>query len=63
MPAIGRVGSVDVMIFRNDHDPLHFHLLEAESSARLAAADCELMPRKDRIRWRDLRDVEAWAHG
>jgi hypothetical protein len=61
MPTIGRIGSLEVMIFRNDHDPPHFHVLGAEFSAKFTVADCELMSCKGRIRRRDIRDVEAWG--
>ena len=61
MPTIGRIGSFDVMIFRNDHDPPHFHVFGGEFSAKFAIADCSLLSSKGRIRRRDIRDVEAWG--
>lgn len=59
MPTIGRIGAFDVMIFRNDHDPPHFHVFGGEFSAKFAIADCVLLSCKGRIRRRDIRDVEA----
>ena len=38
MPTIGRIGSLNVMIFRNDHPPPHFHVFGAEFSAKFAIA-------------------------
>lgn len=62
MPTIGRIGARDVMIFRNDHDPPHFHVMADEFSAKFAIADCSLLSAKGRIRRRDIRDIEAWGH-
>jgi hypothetical protein len=59
MPTIGRIGSFDVMVFRNDHDPPHFHVFGGEFSAKFAIADCALLSSKGRIRRRDIRAVEA----
>jgi hypothetical protein len=61
MPTIGRIGSLDVMIFRNDHDPPHFHVIGAEFSAKFTIADFALLSSKGRIRRRDLRDIEEWG--
>ena len=61
MPTIGRIGALDVMIFRNDHDPPHFHVLGAEFSAKFAIADGVLLSSKGRIRRRDIRDIEDWG--
>jgi hypothetical protein len=60
MPTIARIGSLDVMIFRNDHDPPHFHVFGGEFSAKFAIADCALLSSEGRIRRRDIRAVEAW---
>jgi hypothetical protein len=60
MPTIGRIGSFDVMIFRNDHDPPDVHVFGGEFSAKFAIADCALLSSKGRIRRRDIRAVEAW---
>ena len=49
------------MIFRNDHDPPHFHVFGPEFSAKFAIADCQLLSSKGRIRRRDIRDVAAWG--
>ena len=59
MPTIGRIGSLDVMMFRNDRDPPHFHVFGAAFSARFGIADCELLSSKGRIRGCDIRDVAA----
>ena len=61
MPTIGHIGSLDVMIFRNDHDPPHFHVMGPEFSAKFTIADQELLSCKGRIHRRDLREVEAWG--
>ena len=61
MPTIGRIGSFDVMIFRNDHDPPHFHVIAAEFSVKFTIADLELLSSKGRIRRRDIRDQTRWA--
>ena len=61
MPTIGRIGAFDVMIFRNDHGPPHFHVFGGEFSAKFAIADCVLLSIKGRIRRRDIRAVEAWG--
>jgi Domain of unknown function (DUF4160) len=61
MPTIGRIGSLDVMIFRNDHDPPHFHVFGAEFSAKFTIAEFELLSSKGRIRRRDIRDIEEWG--
>jgi hypothetical protein len=61
MPTIGRIGSLDVVNFRNDHDPPHFHVLGAELSAKFTIADRELLSCKGRLRRRDLRDIVAWG--
>jgi Domain of unknown function (DUF4160) len=49
------------MIFRNDHEPPHFHVIGAEFSAKFTIADRELLSSKGRIRRRDIRDVEEWG--
>ena len=61
MPTIGRIGALDVMIFRNDHEPPHFHVIGAEFSAKFTIADVELLSSKGRIRRRDIREIEAWG--
>jgi hypothetical protein len=61
MPTIGRVGALDVMIFRNDHEPPHFHVIGADFSARFTITDLELLSSKGRIRRRDIREIEAWG--
>ena len=61
MPTIGRIGALDVMIFRNDHEPAHFHVIGAEFSAKFTIADVELLSSKGRIRRRDIREIEAWG--
>ena len=43
MPTIGRVGSLSVMIFRNDHDSPHFHVFGDRFSAKFAIADAALL--------------------
>jgi hypothetical protein len=43
MPTIGRIGSLDVMIFRNDHGAPHFHVIGAEFSVKFTIADCALL--------------------
>lgn len=62
MPTIGRIGALDVMIFRNDHGPPHFHVIGTEFSAKFTIADFELLSSKGRIRRRDIHDVEKWGH-
>lgn len=62
MPTIGRIGSLEVMVFRNDHTPPHFHVNGNEFSAKFAIADCALLSSKGRIRRRDIKAVEEWGH-
>lgn len=50
-----------MMMFRNDHDPPHFHAIGPEFSAKFTIAECELLSSKGRIRRRDIRDIEAWG--
>jgi Domain of unknown function (DUF4160) len=47
MPTIGRIGSLNVMIFRNDHPPPHFHVFGSEFSAKFAIADCDFCRARD----------------
>jgi hypothetical protein len=61
MPTIGRIGPLDVMMFRNDHGPPHFHVFGPEFSAKFAIADLGLLSSKGRIRRRDIRAIEAWG--
>ena len=61
MPTIGHIGSRDVMMFRNDHDPPHFHVIGNEFSATFTIDGCVLLSSKGRIRRRDIRDVEEWG--
>jgi hypothetical protein len=61
MLRIGRIGSLKVMVFRNDHPPPHFHVFGSEFSAKFAIADCELLSSKGRIRHRDILAVEEWG--
>ena len=61
MPTIGRIGPLDVVIFRNDHHPPRFHVLGAEFSAKFTIAERELLSCKGRLRRRDLCDIEAWG--
>ena len=61
MPTIGHIGSFDVMIFRNDHDPPHFHVFSGEFLAKFAIANCALLSGNGRIRRRDIRAVEEWG--
>jgi hypothetical protein len=48
MPTIGHIGPFAVMIFRNDHDPPHFHVFGAEFSAKFAIDVFELLSVKGR---------------
>jgi len=50
MPTIGRIGPLSVMIFRNDHDPPHFHVFGADFSAKFAIADTTLLSSNGRLR-------------
>jgi hypothetical protein len=61
MPTIGRIGSLDVMFFRNDHHPPHFHVIGDEFSAKFAIDNLALLSCKGRIRRRDIRAVEVWG--
>jgi hypothetical protein len=61
MPTIGRIGSLDVMIFRNDHDPPHFHVIGPDFSAKFTIAERGLMSSKGRIRRSAIREVEEWG--
>ena len=61
MPTIGRIGALDVMIFRNDHEPAHFHVIGTEFAAKFTIANAELLSSKGRIRRRDIREIEAWG--
>ena len=58
MPTIGRIGALEIMVFRNDHIPPHFHVYGAEFSAKFAIADFVLLSSKGRIRRRDIKAVE-----
>lgn len=61
MPTIGRIGALEIMVFRNDHIPPHFHVYGAEFSAKFAIADFVLLSSKGRIRRRDIKAVEEWG--
>ncbi len=61
MPTIGHIGSLDVMVFRNDHGSPHFHVIGTEFSAKFAIADFALLSSKGRIRRRDIKAVEEWG--
>ena len=61
MPTIGRIGSLDVMVFRNDHAPPHIHVFGPEFSAKFAIANLELLSSKGQIRRRDIKAVEEWG--
>jgi hypothetical protein len=61
MPKIGRIGSLDVMIFRNDHPPPHFHVFGGDFSAKFAIANCALLSSKGSLRRRDIRAIERWG--
>jgi hypothetical protein len=45
MPTIGRIGSFDVIVFRNDHDPPHFHVFGGEFSGGMGtkAPSCAIV--------------------
>ena len=61
MPTIGRIGSLSVMIFRNDHDPPHFHVFGDGFSARFAIADAALLSVAGTMSARARRAVVAWG--
>jgi hypothetical protein len=61
MPTIGRIGSLEVMIFRNDHGIPHFHVFGTDFSAKFAIIDCSLLSIKGRIRRRDIKAIEEWG--
>lgn len=63
MPTIGRIGPFNVMIFRNDHDPPHFHVFGPEFSAKFAIGDAALLSVNGRLRRRDVRTIEQWGQG
>ena len=58
MPTIGRIGPLSVMIFRNDHDPPHFHVIGADFSAKFTIADLTLLSGNGRLRRWDIRAIE-----
>lgn len=61
MPTIGRIGSLEVMIFRNDHGLPHFHVIGGDFSAKFAIGDLALLSSKGRISRRDIKAVEEWG--
>jgi hypothetical protein len=61
MPTKGRIGALDVMMFRNDHNPPHFHVVGTDFSAKFTIAEFELLSSNGQIRRRDIRDIEAWG--
>ena len=58
---VDELGSLDVMVFRNDHGLPHFHVIGTEFSAKFAIADLALLSSKGRIRRRDIKAVEEWG--
>ena len=61
MPTIARLGAFDIMMFRNDHEPAHFHVIGPEFSAKFTISDLVLLSCKGRIRRRDIREIEGWG--
>ena len=61
MPTIGSIGSLDVMMFYNDHGPPHFHVLGPDFSAKFEIPDLALLSCKGQIRRRDIKAVEEWG--
>jgi hypothetical protein len=61
MPTIGRIGSLIVMIFRNDHGTPHFLVFGDEFSAKFAIEDLALLSSKGRVRRRDIKAIEVWG--
>jgi uncharacterized protein DUF4160 len=61
MPTIGRIGSLEVMMFYNDHGTPHFHVFGHDFSAKFTVAGLTLLSSKGRIRQRDIRAVEQWG--
>lgn len=61
MPTIGRFDALDVMIFRNDHEPPHFHVVGPGFSGRFTIDGSELLSCKGKPRPRDIRAIEAWG--
>jgi hypothetical protein len=46
------------MIFRNDHDPPHFHVFGTDFSAKFAIADTTLLSSNGRLRRWDIGAIE-----
>lgn len=61
MSTIGRIGSMTVMIFRNDHDPPHFHVFGTEFSAKFAFEDFELISLRGKLSPAERRAVVDWG--
>jgi hypothetical protein len=49
------------LVFRNDHDPPHFHVIADRFSAKFSIAEAQLISCKGRIRPRDVRVIREWG--
>lgn len=61
MPTIGRIGSLNVMVFRNDHPPPHFHVFGVDFSAKVAIANGAILSSRGNLRSRDIRAIQRWG--
>jgi hypothetical protein len=61
VPTIGRVGSIQIRIYYDDHGIPHFHAVSAEFDFKLTISDCSIISGTGRICGRELVLIRAWG--
>ena len=61
MPTLATVAGMAILIYYDDHEPAHFHVIAADFTARIALADLSVIDAEGRMRAADLRRLRAWA--
>lgn len=59
MPTLFATGSFKITIYRDDHNPPHFHILSADEEAQVSIETLELL--RGSIRRKTLRAALVWA--
>jgi hypothetical protein len=61
MPTIGRIGSIQIRLYYDDHGIPHFHAVSPNFDFKFAIADSAVISGTGHIRGRDLAAIHAWV--
>ncbi len=61
MPTIGRIGSIQIRLYYDDHGIPHFHAVSPNFDFKFAIADSAVISGTGHIRGHELAAIHAWV--